>query len=885
MKRKKLRRRRKNRSSTSGLGRQCRFEELEQRQLLAVGEVELPISDYQVDGYDYKVYVGQSSVYGDELRHAGEDFGAPATTAVRSIADGTVRFSGPDPSTGDDGVGGYGHVSVIEHEWPDGMKYMSIYGHLSPNGLLPPGPVEVGGNIGFVGYRHQNGRSDEHLHFQIVQGAYSGNSYSEIGGWLNPERHAATYNDLTRPSNVIGQWSFGTAYDYHGAIGATNGWTAEHGLQMHSNTARTWLLNPDPGQSDPYVVSEPELRLNTNYINAVRASLRSSVPGDSSNRDLQLFYRLRLPDGTETDWSEPNSVWARNIPASESIAVGFDLSTNGLPPDSEIVQLRLDLATVGFDGDSDLVEIDWIRAYHSIGYCAASISATGTRSPCEPLVLPNVFVSSPDPVIEGDTAVFEIRLSEATTLDVQVDYATGSGGLTATPGEDYVRISGTTVIPAGKSSVTVAVSTIDDTLDEADETFGFFIANAVNANITGSEGGTSIRDNDEPSVVANVFVSSPDPVTEGETAVFEIRLSETTTLDMQVDYATGSGGLTATPGEDYVRTSGTAVIPAGQTSVTVAVPTIDDALDEPDETFGFFISNAVNANITGSEGGTSILDNDEASVVPNVFVASPDPVTEGDTAVFEIRLSEATTLDVQVDYTTGSGGLTATPDEDYVRTRGTAVIPAGQTSVTVAVPTIDDTLDEPDETFGFFISNAVNANITSSEGGTSILDNDEPPGFTVVESSGFTEVSESGSQDTLTVVLTLQPTFNVVIDVTSGDLSEVITSPATLTYTPANWNVAQSVTVTGVDDAITDGDPTTLVTLSINDAASDDVFDSVVDQTVNVITRDDELPQPGTQTFFVVDSSDNATFQYDASFGLVNSYGLSKHPLTSFRIG
>ena len=30
--------------------------------------------------------------------------------------------------------------------------------------------------------------------------------------------------------------------------------------------------------------------------------------------------------------------------------------------------------------------------------------------------------------------------------------------------------------------------------------------------------------------------------------------------------------------------------------------------------------------------------------------------------------------------------------------------------------------------------------------------------------------------------------------------------PATLTFTTANWNVAQTVTVTGVDDALDDGD-------------------------------------------------------------------------------
>ena len=36
--------------------------------------------------------------------------------------------------------------------------------------------------------------------------------------------------------------------------------------------------------------------------------------------------------------------------------------------------------------------------------------------------------------------------------------------------------------------------------------------------------------------------------------------------------------------------------------------------------------------------------------------------------------------------------------------------------------------------------------------------------------------------------------------------TEGTVSPATLTFTPANWNTAQTVTVTGVDDAVDDGD-------------------------------------------------------------------------------
>ena len=123
------------------------------------------------------------------------------------------------------------------------------------------------------------------------------------------------------------------------------------------------------------------------------------------------------------------------------------------------------------------------------------------------------------------------------------------------------------------------------------------------------------------------------------------------------------------------------------------------------------------------------------------------------------------------------------------------------------------------------------------------------PGFTVVQSGGGTSVTEAGGADTFTVVLTAQPTSDVVISVVSGDLSEATVSPATLTFTSANWNAAQTVTVTGVDDALDDGDVVSQVTLAVVDASSDDTFDAVANQTVNVTTVDND-----TAGFTVVQS-------------------------------
>ena len=115
---------------------------------------------------------------------------------------------------------------------------------------------------------------------------------------------------------------------------------------------------------------------------------------------------------------------------------------------------------------------------------------------------------------------------------------------------------------------------------------------------------------------------------------------------------------------------------------------------------------------------------------------------------------------------------------------------------------------------------------------------DDSPGFS--KSKTNVSVSETGTTDTFTVVLTQAPNSNVVIDVSSGDTDEATVSPSSLTFTTGNWNSAQTVTVTGVDDANVDGSQNTTITLSVNDGSSDNNFDSLSDQTVTAATSDDD---------------------------------------------
>lgn len=77
-------------------------------------------------------------------------------------------------------------------------------------------------------------------------------------------------------------------------------------------------------------------------------------------------------------------------------------------------------------------------------------------------------------------------------------------------------------------------------------------------------------------------------------------------------------------------------------------------------------------------------------------------------------------------------------------------------------------------------------------------------GIVVSPTSGLI-TTEDGGAASFSVVLSLAPTANVTVNISSSDTTEGTASATSLTFTTANWNVAQTVTVTGVSDFLTDG--------------------------------------------------------------------------------
>ncbi|MGZ8626119.1 MAG: Calx-beta domain-containing protein, partial [Actinomycetota bacterium] len=160
----------------------------------------------------------------------------------------------------------------------------------------------------------------------------------------------------------------------------------------------------------------------------------------------------------------------------------------------------------------------------------------------------------------------------------------------------------------------------------------------------------------------------------------------------------------------------------GETTATIAVSTVADAVDEPDETVFVELSSPSGASVGDGRAVVTIRDDDQ---VPSVSIgdAAVSEGSGGTTSVtLAVTLSNPSASAIRVDFATVPGTASAGPD--YTSASGTLSFPAGATTASVSVGVAGDTVIEPTETFSVVLSNASNASIGDGRGTVTIRDDD-----------------------------------------------------------------------------------------------------------------------------------------------------------------
>ena len=342
--------------------------------------------------------------------------------------------------------------------------------------------------------------------------------------------------------------------------------------------------------------------------------------------------------------------------------------------------------------------------------------------------------ADPTTITEGEAATFRVTLGSA----APADGLTISVGVTESGSYIADLAPETVFIAEGATTVTLAVSTEDDTTDEP--------AGSITVRITAGAGYTVgtmstalVTVNDDDVLLVSI-TADPATITEGTAATFRVAL----------DLVAPAGGLTVsvavTESGSYIDDLApeTVFIAGGATTVTLAVSTDDDAADEPDG----IITAELNAGAGYTVGtlSTALVTVNDDDVLLASISAGPTPITEGAAATFTVTLDSAAPaggLTVSVDVTVSGSYISGSVPE-------TVVIAEGATTVTLTVLTDDDSLDEP--------AGSITVRITAGAGYTvgtlstalvTVNDNDDP--------------SASISADPTTIIEGVAATFRVTL--------------------------------------------------------------------------------------------------------------------------
>lgn len=429
---------------------------------------------------------------------------------------------------------------------------------------------------------------------------------------------------------------------------------------------------------------------------------------------------------------------------------------------------------------------------------------------------------------EGSTTV-TATLSRSTTEEVTVHL--GFGG-TATRGVDYEASAEQIVISAGDTTSQITVTAIQDALDELNETIVVAITSVDGAQEQGQQtAGIRIRD-DDPSPTVSIS-SSAETIDEASgSAQITATLSAVSGQPVTVDLSFSG---TAQVGVDYQRSGQRITIPAGQSSASITVTALEDDIDEADETIVVTATNVVGASLSGSASTTiTIIDEDLPSI--QLTVSDSELDEDGDQAV--VRAVLPAPVDEDVIVTLGFQG-SATNELDYTRSGTQITIPAGEVSGQITIDTVDDELNEGDETIVIEVIDVVNASASQAQPVTvTIIDDDPLPVVTL--SASDTTLEEQGGVVAITVTLDAVSGRDVTVELavdgtaTAGvdyelDLLEIVV--------PAGELSAQA-TVSAIDDLLDESDETIVIDI----AAVENGLEDDVQRVTLTILDDDDLP-------------------------------------------
>ncbi len=208
------------------------------------------------------------------------------------------------------------------------------------------------------------------------------------------------------------------------------------------------------------------------------------------------------------------------------------------------------------------------------------------------------------------------------------------------------------------------------------------------------------------------------------------------------------------------------------------------------------------------------------STAPGTLALSSATYSAGEGAgsvTITVNRTGGTDCSVTVNFVTANGA--AIPSSDYTSTSGTLTFNPGVASQSFAVPILDDTLFEGNETFTVIISNPGGGATLGaiSTATVTIIDDDPAPTLAI---NNVTQVEGNAGTSNFVFTATLTPAIGQTVTVnfatsngTATAGSDFTTTNGTLTFAPGV--TTQTITVPVIGDTVNEPDETFTVTLSL----------------------------------------------------------------------
>ena len=613
------------------------------------------------------------------------------------------------------------------------------------------------------------------LSYRVAGSAASGSDYTALSGTVTVTAGASSVNIPVAITDDSAQENSETIIlTLTGGTGYTVGSTGSHTLT---------ITDDDTPPPPPRRHQKPE---------ATFAAASSSAGEGAGTHNIQVTLSSQPSAGITIGYSVGGSAVAGSDYTSLSWSVSVQAGTSSVNIPVAITD----------DSEQESSETIILTLTADSGYTVGSPGQHTLTITDDDAPVATFAMASSKAGEDAGTRNVAVNLSPAPQSGITLRYSVGG---TASSGSDYSPLSGTVTVSSGASSVNIPVTIIDDDVQESSETI-ILTLTADSGYTVGSTGKhtLTITANDvpppAPTPVATFAATSSTAGENAGTRNVAVNLSPAPQSGITLRYSVGG---TASSGSDYTITnSGTVAVSSGASSVNIPVTITDDNVQESSETVILTLTAGSGYQVGSPAKHTlTITANDAPPPPPPKPIATVSihdaSAEEGQEMTFTVRIEPAASSPMILSWTMVD--VSAVAGEDYSGSGGTVTVAAGAGTASFQVTTVDDRIDEDDETFTVTLSDDLPAGVSFAAAGgvaTGTIHDDDTAGIGVSEPE--LSISARGRSAHYTVRLESEPEAPVTIAVTSGDSGVATASPQRLVFTSADWNSAKTVTITGV---------------------------------------------------------------------------------------